>query len=229
MIRSITVGILVLALGSTLEAEVVKKYFKDGKTLKSITTYKDGTLSKIGKGVKHGKEKVYYVNGKVAYEVNYVDGKRDGAFRWYEEENGALVKNVHYKMGHFHGSDKTYYPDGTLEHEVNYEDDKKVGWQKDYYSTGQLAIIVKYVNGKKEGIQKRYNQDGTLYSEVFYKNNFKEGKEKIYDKNGKLLKAERHKLDRPIDIMKRVQAKKPDATKEAFKGMNFNPKEHKMH
>ncbi len=225
--KILTMSAAVFVLTTQLYAEVVTTKFPNGM-LKSTRSYKDGTLNKIGKGVLNGPEKVYYINGKLAFETYYKDGKRDGVLRWYEESNGAIIKETHYKAGMQHGMEKRFFADGTLEHEVRFVDDKREGFQKDYYSTGQLAEVVKFVHGKREGVRKRFRDDGTLESEVFYRHNFKEGNEKFYDKAGKLIKKERNKLDRPIDVMKKVQTKKPDVTLETFKFLNFNPKDHKM-
>lgn len=215
---------LLLGIGSMLlQAEVIKEYFPSG-LLKSETGYKDGTRTKTSKGIKNGEEKIYYVNGKLAYQAHYVDGKRDEKLVWYDEETGNLIKETNYRMGEQDGWEKVYFPDGQLQHSVKYVDDKREGYEKEYYSTGALASEVKFVHGKREGMYKRYHQKGYLMSEVFYRHNFKEGNEKFYDEKGHIIKKERNKLDRPIDVMKKVQAKKPDATLETFKGLNFNPR-----
>jgi len=215
---------LLLSISSlALQAEVVKEKFPSG-LLKSETSYKDGTRTATSKGVKDGVEKIYYVNGKLAYQSNFVDGKRDGKLVWYDEETGNLIKETNYRLGEQHGWEKVYFPNGQLQHSVNYVDDKREGYEKEYYSTGALASEVKFVHGKREGMFKRYHQDGYLMSEVFYQHNFKEGNEKIYDEKGHIIKKERNKFDRPIDVMKKIQAKKPDVTLETFKGLNFNPR-----
>ena len=217
---------LTLLATSALQAETVTEHFKDG-VVKSQIEYRDGTHTDVSEGIKEGMEKVYYNTGQLAYQVNNIDGKRDGDMDWYDREQHHLER-IHYKMGKRDGNNKIYFSDGTLRIEVNYVNDLKEGPEKYYFSTGQLASEVNYVHGKKEGIQKEYNEDGTLNNEVMYKNGYKEGEKRWYDKNGKVIKTLTYKMDRPIDLMKKVQAKKPDATIDALKGLNFNPNDRKV-
>ena len=211
---------------SALHAELFTEHFKDG-VVKSQIEYKDGTRSDKTEGTKHGLEKVYYNSGELAFKVMNIDGKRDGAMDWYDRE-GHHLEVIHYKMGQRHGNNKIFFEDGTLRIEVNYIDDHKEGLEKYYFSTGKLASAVNFVHGKKEGLQKEYNKDGSLNNDVMYKHGYKEGEKHWYDKNGKVIKTLTYKMDRPIDLMKKVQKKKPDATLEVLKGLDFNPNSRKV-
>lgn len=54
--------------------------------------------------VLHGKRSLYYDNGKIQEEGNFVNGKRDGVVRWYNQDeeitiqteysNGEIVKQI---------------------------------------------------------------------------------------------------------------------------------------
>jgi len=211
---------------ATLQAELFTEHFKNG-VVKSQIEYKDGTRSDTAEGIKDGLEKTYYNTGEVAYTVTNINGKRNGPMDWYDRE-GKHLERINFKMGKRDGNNKIFYADGNLRIEVNYTDDNKEGMEKYYFSTGKLASEVNYVHGKKEGIQKEYNEDGTLNNEVTYKHGYKEGEKRWYDKKGKVIKTLTYKMDRPIDLMKKVQAKKPDATVEALKGLDFNPNNRKV-
>jgi len=224
MKKKLLIGLSTLSM-SMLNAELFTEHFKNG-VLKSQIEYKDGTRTDTSKGIKDGLEKTYYNTGEVAYTVRNIDGKRNGAMDWYDRD-GKHLERIYFKMGKRDGNNKIFYADGTLRIEVNYVNDQKEGVEKYYFSTGKLASEVKYVNGKKEGIQKEYNEDGTLNNEVSYKHGYKEGEKHWYDKKGKVVKTLMYKMDRPINLMKKVQAKKPDATVEALKGLDFNPNNRK--
>jgi len=211
---------------SVLYAELFTEHFKDG-VVKSQIEYKDETRTDTTEGIKNGLEKVYYNTGQLAFKVNNIDGKRDGDMDWYDREKNHLER-IHYKMGKREGNNKTFFADGTLRIEVNYIDDLKEGMEKYYFSSGKLASEVNYIHGKKEGIQKEYNEDGTLNNKVTYKNGYKEGEKRWYNKKGKVTKTLTYKMDRPIDLMKKVQAKKPDATLKVLKGLDFNPNSRKV-
>lgn len=214
-------------LGATdIHAELFTEHFQNG-VVKSQIEYKDNTRTDTEAGIKQGLEKVYYNTGELAFKVNNIENKRNGAMDWYDRE-GHHLEVIHYQNGKRHGINQTFFADGKLRIEVSYIDDKKEGPEKYYFSTGKLASEVTYTQGKKEGLQKEYNEDGTLNNEVIYKNGYKEGEKRWYDKNGKVIKTLNYRMDRPIDLMKKVQAKKPDATEEALQGLDFNPNNRKV-
>lgn len=217
---------LTLLCTAGLHAELFTEYFENGVVKTQIEYLKD-TRTDTAEGVKDGLEKVYYNTGQLAFEVNNIEGLRDGALNWYDRE-GHHLEVIYFQKGKRHGINKIFYADGTLRIEVNYINDNKEGPEKYYFSTGKLASEVTFVNGKKEGLQKEYNEDGTLNNDVMYKHDYKEGEMRWYDKNGKVTETETYKMDRPINVMKQVQAKKPDATIETFKGLDFNPNSRKV-
>jgi len=212
---------LILLCSTSSHAELFTEYFENG-VIKSKIEYLKGSRTDLNEGIKHGPEKVYYNTGQLAFEVNNVDGLRDGALNWYDRE-GNHLEVMHYQNGKRHGMNKIFYPDGTLRIEVTYINDKKEGPERYYFSTGKLASEVTFVNDKKEGLQKEYNNDGSLNNTVMYKHGYKEGEKRWYDKNGNITKTEIYQMDRPINIMKKVQEKKPDPAIKALQGLDFNP------
>jgi antitoxin component YwqK of YwqJK toxin-antitoxin module len=214
-----------LTVSVLLQAELFTEHFNTG-IVKSRIEYKDGTRTRTSKGIKHGQEKVYYETGELAYEVMNVDGKRDGKLTWYDRD-GNVLEIMYYQKGKRHGINKLFYADGTLRSEVNYLFDKKEGPYREYFSNGELALEVNYKNGRKEGLQKEYHPGGRLASEVTYINGYKEGEQKWYDKTGKLIKTEKFKMDRSIDVLQALQKKEPDATEALLKGLDFNPQHHR--
>lgn len=214
-----------ISLSALLHAEQVTEYFKSG-VVKSRIEYKDGTRTPTAEGIKNGIEKVYYESGELAYEVKNVNGKRDGVLTWYDRD-GNVLEILHYKNGMRHGINRLYYPDGTLRSEVAYLNDQKEGPYKEYFANGELALTVAYKSGRKEGTQKEFYPGGKLASEVTYIHGYKEGKQKWYDKNGTLTKTEIFKMDRPVETMKALKQKQPDATEILMQGIDFNPQHYR--
>jgi len=210
-----------LLTSSMAHAELVKTYFKTGE-LKAQTHYINGTNTKIKKGIKNGIEKVYYVQGTLAYEVNYIHNKRDGKLLWYDKK-GHKIAQINYNNGKLEGEEIAYFVNAKIKHKVKYVNDRKEGLQKEYYDNGQLALIVPYFHNKKEGMQKGYTYAGKLYSEVMYKNNYKEGLQKWYDKDGNVVKTELFKMDRPVNVMKQIEEKKEEPNI-LINNMDFSPK-----
>lgn len=217
---------LSLLLSTSLYAELFTSHFENTNILSSEIEYKKGTRSDIAEGIKHGLEKVYHNNGKIAFTVNNIQGKRDGELRWYDQQ-GNFLEVMPYVMGKRHGTNKFYFPNSKLKSEATYVDDKKEGSEKYYFNTGKLASEVTFKNGKKEGIEKEYNEDGTLKSDVTYINGYKENDKRWYDKNGKVIKTETYKMNRPVNTMKDIRAQKPQATIKALEGLDFNPNNRK--
>lgn len=218
---------LSLLLSTPLYPELFTTYFENSKVVSSETEYKKGTRTDTAEGMKHGLEKVYHDNGKVAFTVNNVDGKRDGDLRWFDQQ-GNLLEVMPYNMGKRHGVNTLYFANGHIKSRVKYVNDKKEGPEKYYFSTGTLASEVAFKEGRKEGLEKEYYEDGALHSEVNYVRGYKEGEKRWYDKNGKTIKTETFKMDRPVNVMKNVQAKKPDPTIKALHGLDFNPNNRKV-
>ncbi len=208
----------------TLCAELVKTYFDKGE-LKAETNYIDGTNTDKRVGTKHGLEKVYYQMGKMAYLVNYKNDKRDGKLTWYDKE-GYKLADMYYKDGKLDGVETRYFRDGKIKSIVTYVNDKKEGLQKEYYQNSKLALVVPYIDNKKEGFQKEYTYEGKLYSEVFYKNNYKEGTQKWYDNDGNVVKTELYKMDRPVNVMKKIQTKQPEVDT-FIQSIDFSPQKQK--
>jgi len=218
---------LSLLISTSLHAELFTTYFEKTDIVSAKTEYKEGTRSDIAEGIKHGLEKVYHNNGKIAFTVENIEGKRNGELRWYDQQ-GNLLEVMPYKMGKRHGTNKLYFSNGKLKSQVNYVDDKKEGAEKYYFSTGKLASEVTFKNGRKEGLEKEYNEDGTLLCDVSYVHGYKENEKRWYNKEGKVIKVETYVMDRPVNVMKKVQAKKPDNTIKALHGLDFNPNNRKV-
>jgi len=224
--NKLTLITLTLLSTTALHAELFTEYFEDG-VVKSQIEYKNGTRTDTAEGIKDGLEKIYYNTGDIAFTVTNVNGKREGAMDWYDRE-GKHLEMIHFQKGLRHGLNIIFYANGELRIEVNYINDNKEGVEKYYFNTGKLASEVTYKNGRKEGLQKEYNEDGTLNNDVMYVHGYKEGKKRWYDKKGKIIQTETYKMDRPVDVMKKAQAIKPDATLKVLEGLDFNPNNRKV-
>jgi len=77
-------------------------------------------------GIQNGISKVYYENGQIKEECNYVDG-------------------------HINGICRTYFKDGSINFEGNYVMDKKNGPFKLYQSPGKLLMTGSYKNDRLDG------------------------------------------------------------------------------
>ena len=125
---------------------------------------------------------MYFDNGKIKYEGNIVDGKKNGIMKSYYE-NGQLQEEGHYKEGKYEGLWRRYFDNGILSIKGNYKDDKQDGFWKSYYDNGQLYLDRIYKDGKLEGFWKSYYDNGQLK----YEWNYKEGElisQECWDEDG---------------------------------------------
>jgi len=104
-------------------------YHKDGHTILSEESYKDGFLE--------GKVKVYYANGKITEISHYHFGKLEGNYKRYAIR-GFLYQDLTYKNGSLNGL-ATYYErrNGKILSKGLYIDNKRVGTWK-HYENGKL-------------------------------------------------------------------------------------------
>jgi antitoxin component YwqK of YwqJK toxin-antitoxin module len=129
------------------------------------TFYKTGELQERfytnDEGQKHGTYKRYHLNGKLAEEVNYENGLRQG-------------KRV------------LFFEDGKVESESNYQNDLVNGISKVYYPSGEIKVEYPYINNVINGTFKKYFKNGTVMEEVTFANNQENGPFKEYYENGNL-------------------------------------------
>lgn len=112
-----------------------------------------------------GKPKQLYGHYLLYGEGEYVNGKREKAWKLYVVE------------------DKTYKK--ILQQELNYEHGLKVGAFKYFFPNGTIGIEGVYVNNNMQGEIKTYYEDGKLYGIRQYVRGFRVGKHAYVYPNGK--------------------------------------------
>ena len=110
------------------------------------------------------KENNLIVNGKLEFEGEYLNGKRNGKGKEYFYI-GDLEFEGEYLNGKKHGKGKEYYDNGKLEFEGEYLNGEINGKVKEYYDNGNLKFEGEYFNGKKWN-GKGYNKDGLMEFEI---------------------------------------------------------------
>ena len=105
-------------------------YHNKSKAIMTTELYND-------QGQLHGEKVVYYDNGQMAEQSNYVNGKLEGHSKIFSEK-GIMIKEFSYSNDMLNGMSKYYNGDGQLLAEGAYRNDKKHGIWK-YYTNGVLA------------------------------------------------------------------------------------------
>ena len=90
----------------------------------------------------------YYYNGKLVYEGEYLNGKRNGKGKEYLEQSGELIYEGEYLNGKWNGKGKEYiylFNGGELVFEGEYLNGKRWnGKGKEFHKKG----VCQYLNGK---------------------------------------------------------------------------------
>ncbi|WP_418263384.1 toxin-antitoxin system YwqK family antitoxin [Flavobacterium faecale] len=106
-----------------------KYYHQASPIVMTKENYKDGKLD--------GLRSVYYSNGKLAEETNYVNGIKEGKYKKYSE-NGITLEEAIYKANEFHGPAIYKEADGQMVSQGNYSNGKKVGVWK-FFENGKMS------------------------------------------------------------------------------------------
>ncbi|MGL5126337.1 MAG: toxin-antitoxin system YwqK family antitoxin [Fusobacteriaceae bacterium] len=141
-----------------------------GFTGTSIAKYLNGQLAfeeTFKNGKLNGIHKQYYENGQLQQEANYKNGQSDGPYKLYYL-NGELKENGNYKDGKLDGPNKIYYKDGELEREVNYKNGLPDGPYKSYLVHGPLERELNYKNGQLDGTGRSYYPSGRIKTYYYF-------------------------------------------------------------
>lgn len=133
----------------------------------------------------------YYYSGIICETGNYVKGKREGSYLFYDEF-GRFIKEVHYVNDTLNGAVVEYYSSGNIKLIGNYTDGwyngtwsywdvngeklgvadfkKGSGTYFNYHSNGVLAVECPYEDNKRNGSEKFYTDKGVLFQENVYQN-----------------------------------------------------------
>lgn len=158
-------------------------------------------------GLKQGKWKKLYNNGKVRYEGEFKDDKPMGTFHYYYETgdlqatnnhlgNGEVATHIYHKNGKIKakGIFKQQMKDSLWQYfndnellvlEESYILDTLHGAQKTYYENKQLGEETHYDHGVKNGPWKKFFDNGKPWVDATYENGNLHGKFVMYNEDGK--------------------------------------------
>lgn len=128
--------------------------------------------------------KVYDVDGTLQREGNYLQGKANGVWKYYNRY-GTLTRECSYKGGDLHGLATDYYWTGKRQSQVNYEEGERHGKYSYNFSHGGLMQEGWYASGNAEQRWLNYYTDGTLESDSYYIQDELAGRTQYFAVDGK--------------------------------------------
>jgi antitoxin component YwqK of YwqJK toxin-antitoxin module len=111
-------------------------------------------------GRRTGLWRTWGADGRIAEQVPYIRGRREGAFvRFFKEKK---VEEGDYRLGRRTGVWMAWYENGQTKAKDEYRDGSKYGRSESYWEDGRRICFANYVWGVLEGHLQRWNQAGEL-------------------------------------------------------------------
>ncbi len=146
----------------------------------NIFYYENGEVSSEGtmrNGQPDGYWKTYYENGVIKSEGNRKNFKLDSVWTFYSD-SGKVAVQITYTDGKKNGIRRTYHEDEITEE--NFVDDVKQGYTYIYFPDGKLRKEIFFKDGLESGVGKEFaKSDGRVIKLIYYKKGFIEDIENI--------------------------------------------------
>lgn len=197
-------------------------FFEDNKPVNKMRRYyEDGSLKAVlefEKGSKTAYAELYYEDDKIAAKGDYINGKKNGVWKYYSfydeqlkvEENyvddvrqgearyfypnGVISEVVHYKDGVRHGSWIQFYDNRKKKIESQYVNGELHGKYTVYFPTGVPEVIGWYEHDKMHGVWQYYGEKGNLKNEIQYTHGIPDNPEKLTEEEQEFFdKIEKNK------------------------------------
>jgi hypothetical protein len=168
--------------------------------LKPQINYENGDYYKgdIINGKANGKGILYYKEGKIKYEGNFINDKMEGYGKFY-------YKNGRYYIGQFkqnllNGNGKLYDINGNIKYKGNFINNKFEG-DGIYYSEGCDYYIGPHKNGLRNGKGTLYYENGKIKYEGDLECGMYNGKGTLYRSDGIIEYSGKFKRGEPDDCI----------------------------
>ncbi|MFH2142520.1 MAG: toxin-antitoxin system YwqK family antitoxin [Bacteroidota bacterium] len=166
-------------------------YFKNGKIIGQYIRYYSSGKIKADviydkEGNQTGKAKLYWDDGIIMAEGNYIDmNVKDSIWNFYGVD-GKLLSTVSYKKDILDGESISYYRDGKKSELITYKNGVKDGLWRRYFESGETNFEVKMTDNHMDGVMNVYYKSGRPKVKGKYSKGIKIGKFILYDSNGKV-------------------------------------------
>lgn len=159
------------------EAQGLVRYFDGKGNVQEETEFKDD--------VKNGWQK-YYNEGQPYYEVEWKEGKKNGAYKSYHLLGGldCVYKNEDDVVK---GDIECFHNNGENRYKAVVENDELNGKREVFYVDGKLSFEEHYKDGELNGIFKDYGSGGELLTTKNFKDNEVAESYEVHDELGNLI------------------------------------------
>lgn len=163
-------------------------FFKDDKPIGEMRRYfEDSTIKAImifDKTSSRSKAKLYYQEGPLAAEGNYMGTAKDSTWNYYSYYTKTLSNRETYVNGRKNGLSVSYYSNGVVAEEVQWDNGVRNGFWHQYFENGVMKMSATFVNGKRLGDFMIYYPDTHIEWKGYYENDVREGNWIYYNPEG---------------------------------------------
>ena len=185
------------------DKELLVKYKGEGNdkvVVERITYHENGDTLLLEKPLDKIYMKRLYIDGRLMFETNFKDDKKDGKWTTWHS-NGRINYKTNYKDGKADGKWTHWYDNGQKMKEGTVKDGEKYvinAWNKNgellvkegngkwiiYYESGKINNEGTYKDGKADGLGTGWYDNGQKKWEGAFKDGEKDGKWTYYYENG---------------------------------------------
>ncbi len=185
---------------------LMKRYFEDG-TLKAVMFFDPSGITRT---------KIYYQDGPIAAEGNYLNSARDSTWNYYSYYTKTLSNRETYINGKKNGKSVCFFSDGNISEESEWTLGTRNGIWKQYYENNNLKMSTSFINGKRHG-EFILNYPNKLTEwKGYYKNDKRDGLWKHFDPEGNKNVSIEYRDGEPVNAAE-LDAKEQEFLKEIEK------------
>ena len=151
--------------------EAILDYDEDGKSVRAVLFYEDGTRAAEGLYTDMQKDSVWryysYYDSRLAAEETYRQGKLNGPLHTYYN-NGIVSEVMEWVEGERNGIWEQYFENGRPRLRAHYKDGMLEGEYIVYYENGNPSVAGFYSTDQRHGQWTFYGEDGSATAELHY-------------------------------------------------------------
>lgn len=119
-------------------------------------------------GQKHGKDLMWYYNGRLMMKLDYLNGVLSKRTSWYN--SGLLEVKSEYRNGKLNGIHLTWHENGRLKSKSFHKDGKTEGTITSWHQNGKVESIYRYKNNMRHGKATIWFDNGQLKNKMIFRN-----------------------------------------------------------
>ncbi len=179
---------------------LMKRYYEEG-ALKAVLVFDPSGITRA---------KLYYEDGPLAAEGNYLNSAKDSTWKYYSYYTKAISNRETYINGKKNGTSVCYFTNGHISEESQWNLDVRNGIWNQYFENHSLKMSTSFVNGKRDGDFILNYPNKLIEWKGFYKNDQREGLWEHFDPTGKKVASTEYRNGEPLN------AEALDANEQAF-------------